>query len=158
MKRKYISTLSEKECKSFIKENIDFISFNFTQEHFIGWTKFGFFSITYKSGKIRMYNPIFNKALGRITSKNGKTMVSFRTYKGLTDIFSLFFIFVSSFIILSAAGINYEFNVIQVIGLSALCCALVSIITFAASYLSEEGQEGENQLSNFLQRSLNLKQ
>lgn len=158
MKRKYISTLSEKECKSFIKENVDFISFNFTQEHFTGWTKFGFFSIAYKSGKIKMYNPIFNKAIGRITSKNGGTMVSFRTYKGLTDIFSLLFLFVSSFIILLAAGINYEFNVTQVIGLSVLCCAFASSITFVASCLSEEGQEGESELCDFIQRSLSLKQ
>jgi hypothetical protein len=158
MKRKYFSTLSKRECESFIEENIDFISFNIGQEHFSGWTKLGFFNISYVSGKYRLYNPIYNKVIGRITNKDGNTIVSIHSYKGLTDIFSLLLLFAFSFAIISLVEMNYGYNIFAAIGLSALCCAFASIITYVATYLSKQGKEGEEGLLNFLETNLNLAQ
>jgi hypothetical protein len=158
VKKEYFSTLSRKECESFIKENIDYFSFNIGQEHFSGWTKFGFFCISYISGKYRLYNPIYNKVIGRIADKNGNTTVSIHLYKGLTDIFSLLLLFVCSFTIVSLVEMNYKYNIFAAIGLSALCCAFASIITYVSTYMSKQGKEGENELLNFLERNLSLMQ
>lgn len=103
-----------------------------------------------------MYNPIFNKIIGTVKEKDGYTHVTFRLYKGLTDLISLLFIFVVSFLILSVRF--YELNVFSRAGLSLLCCFFAASITFCFTWLSEDGQDGEVQLVEFVKRNLELRQ
>lgn len=89
---KYETDLSINECRTIFKECTDFVAFSFGEERLTGWIQFGFFSISYRSGKFRMYNPIFIKAIGKLTECDGRTLVKFSIYKGLTDIFSILYI------------------------------------------------------------------
>jgi hypothetical protein len=154
MKKRYTTVLSIDECKSRIKDCIHFLRFNFGQEQFVGWIRFGIFSIAYRNGKIRMYNPIFNKSIGRIYKKNGKTYVDFSLFKGLTDIFSVFYIFIGSLLIISLVA--HGLNLLGRISLSVLCCIFASSITWFFSWITEEGRDGEGRLSEFLERNLEL--
>lgn len=154
LKRRYITKLSKEECKAFFKDNVDVIPLIFGEEAFFGWAILHVFSLSFSSGKLRRYNPIFNKMIGRCVEKNGATHVTFSLYKGLTDFLSLFFIFVGSFIILSIKF--YELSALSIAILSILCCLVVSGITFIMTWLSEEGREAEDRLIEFLERNLEL--
>lgn len=153
--RSYVTDLSKKECKSIFDQCVDFMSLSFGQEKLTGWMKYGFFSISYKSGKIRMYNPIFVKVIGKISERNGKAIVEFSTYRGLTDIFSMLFIFLGSLGILIIVS-DGELGLMHLLLLSILCCSLASSITFLFSFFSSEGKEGEERIIEFLERNLRL--
>jgi len=155
LKRTYATRLSPADCQAVIRDCVDLISFNIGVEAFTGWAKLSRFSISYKSGKMRRFNPIFNKAIGRLERKGGKTIVTFTTYKGLTDLFSLLFLFIGSFLIIAIAS-RGELGVWAMSGLSPFCCFLAATITFALTWISDEGREGERQLIEFLERNLEL--
>ncbi|MGZ9585779.1 hypothetical protein [Paenibacillus marinisediminis] len=157
MKRTYTSGYTKQECISFIKENVDFVSLQYGIEHVKGWTRFSLFSLSYRNGEIRRNNPIFNKAVGRIKTKQGKTIVSFRTYKGLTDIFSVLGLFASSVVIVTLASLSSSGIPLHFILLMALICTLLGAsITWIWSSLSTEGIEGEQELIAYMERALKL--
>lgn len=154
--RKYITSLSPKECTSIIKDSIDFISIGFGFEKFTGWILLNIFSISFSSGPIRLYNPIYNKIIGKISKKDGVTYVSIIKFKGLTDFFSIGFIFILSFIIILIASQGL-LNVWILICMSLLCCLLAAIITFTFTRITIEGQNGDKRLTEFIERNLDLK-
>lgn len=84
--------------------------------------------------------------------------MTFRIYKGLTDILSLIFLFLGSFIILVMAENSDELPVSYNVGLSVFGCLLAAGITFTATALSDEGREGQRQVTEFLERNLNLEE
>ncbi|WP_181438863.1 hypothetical protein [Paenibacillus sambharensis] len=134
---------------------MDLTLFDDWSEHHSGWIKRGWFSISYKSGKIRMYNPVFNKVIGRIKTRKGVTMVSFRTYRGLTDILSLVILFAGSFALILATS-SQVLDIGTIALLSLFCCSLAAVITYTFTSLSSEGREGEEYLINLLERVLEL--
>ncbi|CAM4447185.1 SMODS and SLOG-associating 2TM effector domain-containing protein [Paenibacillus tarimensis] len=134
---------------------MDFTLIDNWSERYSGWVKRGLFSISYKSGKICMNNPIFNKAIGRISTRKGVTVVSFRTYRGLTDILSLAILFAGSFAIILATS-SQVLDIGTIALLSLFCCSLAAVITYTFTSLSSEGREGEEYLIGFLERVLEL--
>ena len=155
MKRRYTTMLSVDESRARIKENIDLFPFNFGYETFFGWVKYRIFSINYSDGKIRRNNPIFNKVIGRILTKKGKTIIEFRTFNGLTDTFSLIYIGLGSFLILLFATQGI-LDLWSMLVFSMLCCIFTALVTFIFTILSTEGKEGEQRLIEFLENILEL--
>ena len=154
--RKYITSLSPKECSTILRESIDFISIGAGIEKFTGWVLLNIFSISYQSGAMRLNNPIYNKVIGILIKKNGVTQVKVLMFKGLTDLFSIAFIFIGSLLILLIAT-QGQLKAWDLIGLSLLCCLLAGMITFFFTWLSTEGQQGEQRLTEFIERNLELK-
>ncbi|MCF2945429.1 hypothetical protein [Paenibacillus tarimensis] len=82
-------------------------------------------------------------------------MVSFRTYRGLTDILSLAILFAGSFAIILATS-SQVLDIGTIALLSLFCCSLAAVITYTFTSLSSEGREGEEYLIGFLERVLEL--
>lgn len=154
MRRTYKTLLTPAECQTRLRACIDFVSLNFGQERYTGWVKFGIFHISYKDGEYSFQKYIFNKVIGKITSKQGQTIVKFKSYKGLTDIISLFVIFTLSFLIFLLVETNLP--IIYTLLFSALCCCLSSVISFLSTWLSETGRDNEIELIQFMERNLEL--
>ena len=141
--RRYKTNLTPKECRARIRENVDLISVGF-YEKFLGWTLLNLFLISYRSGRIRFKDPIFNKIMGTIRRNNG-----------LTDPLSLLLVFLGSYFItwIETEG---QLQAMQVAGLSLLCCLFVGLLTFVFTSLLIEGQEGEERLVDFIEGLLEL--
>lgn len=152
--RRYKTNLTPKECRARIRENVDLISVGF-YEKFLGWTLLNLFLISYRSGRIRFKDPIFNKIMGTIRRKNGVTYVRFIKFRGLTDPLSLLLVFLGSYFItwIETEG---QLQAMQVAGLSLLCCLFVGLLTFVFTSLLIEGQEGEERLVEFIEGLLEL--
>lgn len=153
-KRKYTTKLSRKECISFIKDNIDFIRFDFYNESFRGWTKFGIFSISYNDGEHNRRRIVRNKAVGRISVKDGKTRVRFRLYKGWTDLFSLIYtMLLFSFMnLFMAPPFISEMFFLSV----TLLPAIMVLYSWLYTILSEDGHSNEATLLAYVERVFEL--
>lgn len=153
-KRRYISKLSQKECISFIKDNIDFIHFNFYDESFRGWTKFGIFSISYNDGEQKRRRIVRNKAVGRISVKDGQTRIRFRLYKGWTDIFSIIYtMLLASFlnVVMGPPFISYMF-----LASVTVIPAILVLYSWLYTILSKDGHFNEVTLLSYLERVFEL--
>ena len=153
-KRRYITKLPRKECLSFIKENIDFIRFDFYNESFRGWTKFGIFSISYNDGEHNRRRIVRNKAVGRISVKDGKTHVRFRLYKGWTDPFALIytmFLFSCINLIMGPPFISEMFFLSV-----SLLPAIMVLYSWLYTILSEDGHSNEAILLAYVERVFEL--
>ncbi|WP_454190140.1 hypothetical protein [Paenibacillus sp. Marseille-Q7038] len=153
-KRRYTTKLSQKECISFIKDNIDFIRFDFYNESFRGWTKFGIFSISYNDGEHNRRRIVRNKAVGRISVKEGITHVRFRLYKGWTDIFSLMYtmlLFSCMNLFMGPPFISemFFFSV-------TLIPAIMVLYSWLYTILSEDGHSNEAILLAYVERIFEL--
>ncbi|WP_211746608.1 hypothetical protein [Paenibacillus sp. Marseille-Q4541] len=154
MKRKYTTQLSKKECISFVKDNVDFIRFDFSNEYFRGWTKLGIFSISYHDGKRERGRGVYNKAIGRISVKNGKTQVQFRLYKGWTDLFSILYtVMLSTFVVFISGPpfIPYAFLITLI-----LLPIIMVPYTWLYTTLSNDGHYNEVTLLTYVERVFEL--
>ncbi|MCR8642020.1 hypothetical protein NV379_05060 [Paenibacillus sp. N1-5-1-14] len=99
-----------------------------------------------------------NKVMGRITVKNDKTHVSFRTYRGYTDVLSIVTMFMISFISTILADVaTGALNMMWKLLLPILFCLIAASFSWIVSHTSEDGQENENLLIEFLKDGLELK-
>lgn len=153
-KRRYTTKLSRKECISFIKDNIDFIHFDFYNESFRGWTKFGIFSISYNDGEQKRGRIVRNKAVGRISVKDGETRIRFRLYKGWTDFFSMIYT------MLLASCVNVMMGPPFISYMFLVSVTVIPLILILYSWLytisSEDGRSNEVYLLAYLERVFEL--
>lgn len=153
-KRRYTTKLSQKECITFIKDNVDFIHFDFYDEYFRGWTKLGIFSISYNDGQHKRGRAVYNKAVGRISIKNGKTQVRFRLYKGWTDLFSIIYTMLLSSCVMLIMGPPFISNMFF---LSVIVFPVI-LVSYSWLYtiLSNDGRSNEATLLAYLERVFEL--
>jgi len=154
---KYSTELSKSHCESVIRHNVDFFSFTLDGGEFIGWNKMGYFSISISRGCLKS-KLIHNKVLGRVIERNEKTYVDFCTYRGFTDVLSMLTIFVISFISINLADINFVINMVWKLVFSALICLFNAAISWIFTNISEDGQENEDLLIEFLKDGLELRE
>ena len=157
MKYKGTTQLSKSHCESVIKNSVDLYSITLDGGEFVGWNYKGFFSISVTRGMLKS-DLVRNKVLGKVSVKNDITHVCFRTYRGYTDCISMITFFIVSFIIMSLADlstgvISFMWKLI----ISVLLWLFVGSISWMISHASEDGQENENLLIEFLQKGLDLK-
>ena len=149
--------LSKSHCESVIKHSVNLYSITLDGGEFVGWMNKGLFSISVTRGMLKS-DLVRNKVLGKISTKNNKTYVNFRTYRGYTDIVSIMTIFVVCFISMSLADITTGvISLLWKVLISTLVCLLVAVISWMVSHASEDGQENEEILVEFLQKGLELK-
>ncbi|MNO70682.1 hypothetical protein D3C76_615750 [compost metagenome] len=157
MEYKCSTELSKSHCESVIKHSVDFYSITLDGGELVGWINKGLFSISVTRGMLKS-DLVRNKVLGRISTKNKKTYVYFRTYRGYTDIVSIITMFFVCFISVSLADISTGvISFLWKIIISALFCLLIAAISWMISHASEDGQENENLLVEFLQKGLELR-
>lgn len=158
LKHNYISALSAKECNMFIKENLDLIYFNYGLglDCFSGYVIFGFFYITFFDRRIYQRYPVLHKAIGRIKKKNGKTMITLYTYRGITDIFPLSLIFIALFVLLGA--FTYNLALVKISTLAFFGCLAAAVVFFFYVNVSKKDMDGKEELLDLLERCLELKQ
>lgn len=154
MKRKLISPRKAENCEAFLKENVDLFSFAFGESAITGWTKFGWFSLSYRDGEYRRL-PLFNRAFGRISRRKGRTVVSYRTYKGLTDPVGLFVLLAAAFglILVAAAQGSVPAPIDEAAGSAFGLAAAMAGLTWISTVVREEGREGEQELIGFIERN-----
>lgn len=149
--------LSKPHCESVIKHSVDFFSITLDGGEFVGWIYKGFFSVSVTRGMLKS-DLVRNKVLGKISTKNDKTYIYYRTYRGYTDIVSLMTLFIICFISASLADIyTGVISVLWKLILSILFSLLIAAISWMISHASEDGQENEDLLVEFLQKGLELK-
>ncbi|WP_410769492.1 hypothetical protein [Fontibacillus sp. BL9] len=157
MEYKCSTELSKSHCESVIKHNVDFYSITLDGGELVGWINKGLFSISVTRGMLKS-DLVRNKVLGKISTKNNKTYVYFRTYRGYTDIVSIITMFIVCFISTSLADISTGvISFLWKIIISALFCLLIAAISWMISHASGDGQENENLLVEFLQKGLELR-
>ncbi|WP_179281107.1 hypothetical protein [Paenibacillus sp. XY044] len=157
MEYKCSTELSKSHCESVIKHSVDFYSITLDGGELVGWINKRLFSISVTRGMLKS-DLVRNKVLGRISTKNNKTYVYFRTYRGYTDIVSIITMFIVCFISASLADISTGvLSFLWKIIISALFCLLIAAISWMISHASEDGQENENLLVEFLQKGLELR-
>ena len=153
-KRRYTTKLSQKECISFIKDNIDFIHFDLYDEFFRGWTKFSIFSISYNDGEHKRGRAVYNKAVGIISMKNGETRVRFRLYKGWTDLFSIIYTMLLPFCVMLIMGPPFIPNMLF-LGVIVFP-AILDSYSWLYTILSKAGHANEATLLAYLERVFEL--
>lgn len=152
MKGKLISPRKAENCKAFLRENVDLFSFAFGESAITGWTKFGWFSLSYRDGEYRRF-PLFNRAFGRISRRKGRTIVSYRTYKGLTDPVGLFVLFVAALGLMLAIAFQDNVPMDEAAESAFGLAAAMAGITWLSTVVREEGREGERELVGFIERN-----
>lgn len=155
---KCTTELSKSHCESVIKNSVDYYSISLDGGEFVGWMYKGFFSISISRGMLKS-DFVRNKALGRISTQNNKTYVSFRTYRGYTDIVSIMTFIIVGFISLSVVDI-FVGGVIGFgwkVAMPAFFSLIIAAVSWIISHASEDGQENENVLLEFLQNGLDLR-
>ncbi|MFD0673771.1 hypothetical protein [Cohnella sp. GCM10027633] len=154
MKRRLTSPRTAENCKSFIRQNVDRFSLNFGVPAMTGWTKLGWFCLSYRDGKTRRH-PIFNRAFGRISRRGGRTVVTYRTYKGLTDPIGFFFLLaMAACFMIAVAGreslvIPLAETAEAIIGLAVMMAG----VTWLSTIVREDGRENERELIGFIERN-----
>lgn len=152
-----LTKLSKSHCESVIKHSVDFYSISLDGGEFVGWINKGFFSISVTRGMLKS-DLVRNKVLGKISAKNDKTCVYYRTYRGYTDIVSLMTMFFICFISVSLADIwTGVISFLWKLIVSTLFCLIIAAISWMISHASEDGQANEDLLVEFLQKGLELK-
>lgn len=149
--------LSKSHCESVIKHSVDIYSITLDGGELVGWINQGIFSISVTRGMLKS-DLVRNKVLGKISTKNNKTYVNFRTYRGYTDIVSIITMFIVCFISTSLADIStgvisFWWKIIM----SGLFCLLIAAVSWIISHASEDGQENESILIEFLEKGLELR-
>lgn len=157
MEYKGSTEFSKAHCESVIRNSVDFYSLTLDGGELVGWIKKGLFSISVSRGMLKS-DLVRNKVLGKISTKNNKTYVYFRTYRGYTDIVSILTICMTCFIGLSivdisvGGGIPLWWKII----IPLFVCFFIAAISWIISHASEDGQENEQVLVEFLQKGLEL--
>lgn len=120
------------------------------QERYIGWCKGKVFSVNYYSGAEfgRRNYPIYNKAMGIICDKDGRTEVSYHVFRGLTDPVSVMVLFLFTSLILKIVEVS--FFVLFGLGWTVA----VALLTWICTVCSATGQEGKERLEEFLSRQI----
>lgn len=154
MIRRYTSKLSTKECKDFIRENLDAFSIPFGDEYMTGWTKLGFFSVSYKMGKWQRNYWVFNKSIGRISSRRGTTRVTFVTFRGLTDPLSLLLQLFGIYIMLSVAQGMEIMNAADKWLIAGCFTAVLAIISWIYTTIHPDGAYAEKEMIDYLERNI----
>lgn len=154
-RKRFVSTLTVKECNMFIEENLGLLFLHYGLDRFQGWVRLGFYCVTLTNERFQLRNPVFHKAIGRISKSNGETRVTVTMYRGLTDLFSLLTIFLISYVLLGILTLNYNFVSLSL--LSLLISFVVAGITYLITCFSEEAIENEEELLDFLKRSMELR-
>lgn len=134
-----------KEYKNDLKGQLD-SPFLFGQRRWTGYCFGPFFSVHYYSGKElgRRNYPIMNKARGIIRRIDGKTVVSYFIFRGLTDPVSLIILFLLTALIFK--GINAPEPILFAI----IWTLLIACSTAFYTIFSEAGQTETADLERFL--------
>ncbi|MBR5247459.1 MAG: hypothetical protein IKV27_00710 [Lachnospiraceae bacterium] len=120
------------------------------QERYIGWCMGKVFSLNYYSGAefMRRNYPIYNKAMGIIRDRDGRTEVSYHVFRGLTDPVSVIVQFLLTLLILKI--VEVPFFVLFGLGWTIA----VALLTWVCTVCSQRGQEGKERLDEFLSRQI----
>lgn len=152
MRRKLISPRKAENCEAFLRDNVDKFSFSFGNPVMTGWTKFGWFGLSYRDGEYRRF-PLFNRAFGRISRRKGQTVVSYRTYKGLTDPVALFVLFAAALALMFAIAFQDNVPLDEAAETAFGLTAAMAGLTWISTAAREEGREGEQELIGFIERN-----
>ncbi|MCR2805119.1 hypothetical protein [Paenibacillus soyae] len=152
--RSYVSELTPAACKAFIRDNLDAFTLLYGEEHATGWTKLGWFRVSYNTGKLSRGYWVFNKALGRISRRKGETRVTFVTFRGLTDPISIVVNFsLSSLIFLLAEG-SEGATWRDILLFGGIWSMGMAVVTWLYSMIHPDGKYAEGKLIGFLERNI----
>lgn len=142
---KVLISQSPKKYKNDLKNQLD-SPFLFGQRRFTGWCLGPVFSVHYYSGKEfgRRNYPILNKSVGIVRRIDGKTLVSYFIFRGLTDPVSLILLF------LSTALIFTTIHAPEPILFAIIWTILIAGSTALYTIFSEAGQTETADLERFL--------
>lgn len=174
MKKRYHTRLSPAQCRARLKQDIRRFAAPFSggYEQFTGWACGRWFAVSYHDGEnsgismegdalVRRIRLVRNKAIARITVREGVSAVAVRTYRGCTDILSIAFVaaglFLANMLITLLSGMgDADAALLVSVWLAAAMTLAWAALTAAWSYLSRAGEDNGRRLLEFLQATLQM--